>query len=98
MLPWLRRRIVPFRIAIVSTPRLGNTWLRQLLMRVYDMPGLAFHSPADIAWALLTERCVLQLHWPPTPSFRKLLVEHNVRTLVLCRHPLDVLISILHFT
>ncbi|HEV3118397.1 MAG TPA: hypothetical protein VGY58_15215, partial [Gemmataceae bacterium] len=87
-----------FRIAIVSTPRSGNTWLRHLLMHVYDMPGLAVHSPAELDWARLPERCVLQLHWPPTPYFRELLARHGVRPLALCRHPFDVLISILHFT
>ena len=59
-----------FRVAIVSTPRSGNTWLRHLLMRLYDIPGLAVHSPAELDWALLPDRCVFQLHWPPTVAFR----------------------------
>jgi hypothetical protein len=89
---------VRFRVAIVSTPRSGNTWLRHLLMHLYDIPGLAVHSPAELDWALLPDRCVFQLHWPPTAAFRELLAKHDVRAVVVCRHPLDVLISVLHFT
>jgi hypothetical protein len=85
------------RVAIVSTPRSGNTWLRHLLARVYGATERAFHSPAEIPWADLPDACILQLHWSPTPSLRTLLEQNHFRVVVLARHPLDVLLSILHF-
>lgn len=86
-----------FRVAIVSTPRSGNTWLWHLLTALYDVPGLAVHSPLEVAWDALPESCVLQIHWPRVESFASRLREHGFRIVVMARHPLDVLISILHF-
>jgi hypothetical protein len=85
------------RVAIVSTPRSGNTWLRQLLASAYRVHTLAVHRPGDIDWSQLPDDCVLQLHWHPTAEFRELLDHGGFRPLVLARHPLDVLLSILHF-
>lgn len=41
------------RLAIVSTPRSGNTWLRKLLASMYDLPQIAVHTPREIAWQSL---------------------------------------------
>ena len=91
----------PCRLAVVSTPRAGNTWLRHLLRSLFrfDHPGgeLAVHLPGDVPWASLPERCVLQLHWHRSHSFTSLLKEHQFRVVTLARHPIDVLISILRF-
>ncbi len=91
----------PCRLAVVSTPRAGNTWLRHLLRSLFrfDHPGgeLAVHLPGDVPWATLPERCVLQLHWHRSHSFTSLLEEHKFRVVTLARHPIDVLISILRF-
>lgn len=86
------------RIALVSTPRSGNTWLRHLLSRIYGIPELSTHSPADLDWPTLPEACVLQIHWPPTSPFLTRLEENRFQVVVLARHPLDTLISILQFT
>jgi SAM-dependent methyltransferase len=85
------------RIAIISTPRSGSTWMRHLLMKVYQAQGFAVHNPADLDWDNLPERAVFQLHWHRTHWLREQLRKHHFRILVLSRHPLDVLISILHF-
>lgn len=85
------------RIAIVSTPRSGNTWLRGLIRFLIDGDEVAEHRPGDFAWSSLPEDVVLQLHWRPTPEFRGLLQEHGFSVITIVRHPLDVLISILHF-
>jgi len=87
----------PVRIAIISTPRSGSTWMRHLLMKVYRAEGFAVHNPADLDWGSLPARAVFQLHWHRTQWLLGQLRKHHFRILVLSRHPLDVLISILHF-
>lgn len=88
----------PLRVAIVSTPRSGNTWLWHLLTTAYEIPGIAVHNPFDADWENLPRDCVLQVHWRLIPSFTAKLQEHGFRLVVMGRHPLDVLISILHFS
>jgi hypothetical protein len=87
----------PLRIAVVSTPRAGNTWVRHLLGTAYQIPHLARHSMSDADWAALPPEVVLQLHWRRTPEFVASLNEQGFRVVTVARHPLDVLISILHF-
>ncbi len=88
----------PLRIAVVSTPRSGNTWLRRLLQAVYGVQEVAVHQLADDDWERLPAEVALQLHWPRTPEFVDKLTRHGFRVLTLARHPLDVLVSILHFS
>ncbi len=90
------------RLAIISTPRSGNTWLRFLLATTYKLKGMgeeqiAVHHPEDVDWSNLPGRCVLQIHWMPTDSFRKRLDDNGFQPIVVARHPLDVLLSILQF-
>jgi hypothetical protein len=85
------------RIAVISTPRTGSTWLRMLLMEAYGIPGFAVHRPDDLNWADLPEECVVQLHWHRTPALVHRLREEGFRVVCVTRHPLDVLISILQF-
>jgi len=86
------------RIAIISTPRSGNTWLRKMLAALCEGDEIAIHSPNDLNWKNLpTGNCVLQLHWRKTPQVEQLLMENGFKIIVLLRHPLDVLISILQF-
>ncbi len=85
------------RIAIISTPRSGSTWMRHLLMKIYEAQGFAVHNPADLDWDSLPARAVFQLHWHRTHWLLEQLRKHQFLILVLARHPLDVLISVLHF-
>jgi hypothetical protein len=87
----------PLRIAVVSTPRAGNTWIRHLLRHAYQLPDLARHSMTDEDWRTLPSEVVLQLHWRRDAEFVGKLAEHGFRVVTVARHPLDVLISILHF-
>src|SRR3954470_22779750 len=87
----------PLRIAVVSTPRAGNTWVRHLLGTAYQVPHFARHSLSDEDWNALPPEVVLQIHWRRTPAFAVRLKEHGFRVVTVARHPLDVLISILHF-
>ncbi len=86
------------RIAIISTPRSGNTWLRRLLSHLLSAPELAFHTPSEVPWNELPENCILQIHWPLTSAFVDLLNHSKFHVVVLSRHPLDVLLSILQFS
>lgn len=85
------------RLLIVSTPRSGNTWFRHLLCGALDVPELAVHRPGDVNWAALPHSCVIQMHWRARPDVLKICREFGIRPIVIVRHPLDVLISVLHF-
>jgi len=85
------------RLAIVSTPRCGNTWLRYLLSGVYDVAEMAVHRPEDLDWDSVPADAIVQLHWHRTGPLVERLHEEGFRVVSLARHPLDVLISILHY-
>ena len=84
------------RIAIVSTPRSGNTWLRLVLANALGLDEIAVHNYLEVIEPL-PDRCVLQLHWYREPNFQKWLRKHGFAVVVLARHPLDVLVSVLQF-
>ncbi len=81
------------RIAVISTPRSGNTWVRMQLASLYELEQISVHFPHEIDWDHLPERCVIQIHWYPNPEFVARLAAQNVRVVVLARHPMDVLMS-----
>jgi hypothetical protein len=85
------------RLAIVSTPRSGNTWLRHLLSSAFTMHEIDRHRPSEVPWDELPPRCVLQIHWLREQAFIDLLDRHRFRAIALARHPLDMLISLLHW-
>lgn len=86
------------RIAVVATPRSGNTWLRQLLVTLYPQAaGMAVHNPAELDWDHLPPDCVLQVHWQRTPWFVERLEKNGFQVVTLARHPLSLLVSILQF-
>ncbi len=85
------------RLFLFCTPRTGNTWLRMLLSDALQLPSQPVVNPARIDWVSVPSDCLLSLHWPRTPELEGRLDEHGFRTIVLMRHPLDVLLSILHY-
>jgi hypothetical protein len=85
------------RIAVLGTPRAGNTWLRGLLAHTLDLQELTAHEPDQVDWAALPPRCVLQIHWGPTEPFRAALAHYGFRVVSPARHPLDVLLSTLNY-
>jgi len=83
------------RIAIVSSPRSGNTWLRSILRDSWGLQEVAVHNYLDAE--SIPEKCVLQVHWYREPNFQNFLARHGFQVITMARHPLDVLISVLHF-
>jgi hypothetical protein len=46
---------------------------------------------------ILPDNCIFQLHWYREPNFQEFLRSNDFRVVVLARHPLDLLLSTLHF-
>lgn len=84
------------RIAIVSSPRSGNTWVRKIIAGAMNIQEIAVHNYLDISGEI-PEECVLQVHWYREPNFQKWLVDNGFKVVVVSRHPLDVLLSVLNF-
>jgi hypothetical protein len=83
------------RIAVIGTPRCGNTWVRLVLGDILKLEQFAVHNYTELG--SVPDRCIVQLHWYREPNFQRFLREYGFKTLVLARHPLDVLVSILNF-
>ena len=85
------------RLAVIGTPRSGNTWLRRLLSAVYSLEEISAHRPDEVDWNALPDRAIVQLHWRGIDSLRSSLQNSGVRVVAPARHPLDTLISLLHY-
>jgi Sulfotransferase domain len=85
------------RLVLTGTPRSGNSWTRLLLGDAYACESFSSHSPAEVPWEALPDDIVAQIHQHADPELASMLAGHGFRVVVLARHPLDVLISILHF-
>lgn len=85
------------RLALLNTPRSGSTWLRCLLGTTFQLAEFSAFVPEEVNWHTLPERGIVHLHVRRTAKMLDLLRRHRVRPIVVRRHPLDVLISILHF-
>ncbi len=83
------------RVALISSPRSGNTWLRYLLRSACGLTELAENNPWDVDWGSLPDRCVLQMHCHRDHEVLDQLAAHGFRLVHLLRHPLDLLVSIL---
>jgi FkbM family methyltransferase len=88
----------PARLAIIGTPRTGNTWIRRVLSDSLAARELPVHHPADVDWESLPDRVIIQLHWPRSGLLERTLHEHDFVVISPARHPLDVLLSILMFS
>ena len=84
------------RLALISTPRSGNTWVSKFLASALRLEQDAVHNWKEVSLPL-PERYILQVHWYREPQFQEWLNENGFIPVVIARHPLDVLISILRF-
>jgi len=85
------------RVAVIGSPRMGNTWVRRVLADALGARELPVHHPADLDWTALPHRAVVQLHWYPTELLLQLLDEQGFVVVSPARHPLDTLLSVLTF-
>lgn len=88
-------RMNRLRVAVISTPRCGNTWVRSVLGEILKLEQFAVHNYAELK--SIPDRAIVQLHWYREPGFQRFLRDYGFKTIVLTRHPLDVLVSILNF-
>lgn len=63
--------------------------------QAFELDLLRFHNYLEAG--PIPDRCVLQIHWYREPNFQRFLFENRFKVVSIARHPLDVLISILHF-
>jgi hypothetical protein len=86
------------KILIVSTPKTGNTWVKNLLANVYQLPivdfGMAFDAEEATA---LGSRWVAHQHYAARPELVDWLVQNDVVLVTTLRHPCDALVSMYHF-
>ena len=86
------------RLFLACTPRTGNVWFRKLVANALKISETAAHTPAEIQWQALPARCIVAMHIRRRPEFAEFLSSQGFTPIVTVRHPLDVLLSILHFS
>jgi hypothetical protein len=85
------------RIAVVSSPRSGNSWIRSTLAGCLNAADLAFHTVEE-APATLPPRCLVQIHANRTDQFQGWIDRHGLQVLTIARHPLDILLSAVRYS
>lgn len=85
------------RVAIISSPRCGNTFLRLCLADILSLNTDAFHEPKNFP-SVFPEDFIFQLHWQNDDKLYKFLLKKKFKIITLTRNPLDIFISILRFT
>jgi FkbM family methyltransferase len=93
--PRVARPLAPARVAIVGTPRTGDSWIGRVLADALGARELSTAHPGDLDWDGLPDRLVLQLHWPRSRYLEHALRAQGFGVISPARHPLDVLLSIL---
>lgn len=82
---------------LACSPRTGNTWVRQLLADSLYLTSYPVHRATDVPWDDLPPHCIVSLHEHVSEDFYRCLASRGFKVLVTVRHPLDTLISILHY-
>ncbi len=68
-----------------------------MLAQALNLRPIAFHMLCEDQWSTLPDRTLLAIHWHWDEIFFQDLKQNGFQVFTLLRHPLDVLISILHF-
>ncbi|MHB8645405.1 MAG: sulfotransferase domain-containing protein [Thermomicrobiales bacterium] len=99
-LPGSGRDLSTLKILILSPAKTGNTWMKNLLATIYDLPivyvGVTL-DPALPAIEGLGERWIAHQHWPLTADLLRWGSENNATFVTTIRHPGDTLISLYHY-
>jgi FkbM family methyltransferase len=82
------------RLAILATPCTGAPWLARALGGAIEAPALSLDHPADVPWASLPSRVVLEVPSNRTQLLRQRLGELNFVVVSISRHPAETLLSI----
>ena len=85
------------RVAIISSPRCGNTFLRLCLADILSLNTDAFHEPKSFP-SVFPDNFIFQLHWQNNDKLFEYLLNKKFKIITLARNPLDIFISILRFT
>lgn len=84
------------RFAIIATPRSGNSVLRKTIAAAFELQEYGSHD-ADLLRAELPDNSIVQVHARYSEDLHQVLVDHDVIIVTPTRHPLDTLLSMLHF-
>ncbi len=84
------------RIAIIGTPRSGNTAMRSVLAAAYELTEMASHD-ASFLRSDLPDNTIAQVHCAYDQGLRDHLRSQDIDIVTPRRHPLDTLLSMLHF-
>ena len=85
------------RLLVASTPKTGNTWVRELLACLYDLSFVGAAWPFDPDQPpLRAERWITQHHYFPTDEVLRWAEAQGVVVVTTIRHPADVLVSLYH--
>ncbi len=85
-------------VLLTSAPRSGNTLLQRLFHEVFGYPVLAAPTIDDVATELVTAPVLMQIHAVRNRRALQFVDRLSARVVTVARHPLDVVISILHFS
>lgn len=84
-------------ILINSMPRAGNSLLNQLISRTYNIESTAAHRLSHVRMPHGKD-IVVQVHAFPNKHLERFMVDSRAQLVTILRHPLDVAISMLHFS
>jgi hypothetical protein len=84
------------RFAIIATPRAGNSVLRKTISAAYGLQEFGGHDPRLLEGDL-PDGSIFQVHARYSPELHRSLTEQGVIIVTPTRHPLDTLLSMLHF-
>ncbi|MCP4228040.1 MAG: sulfotransferase domain-containing protein [Actinomycetia bacterium] len=85
-------------LVLASSPRCGNTLLHRLIASALGHRIVAAHTVDDLDPSGLAGNVLLQIHAPATEVTRRLVSLIGAEVITIARHPLDILLSVLHFS
>jgi hypothetical protein len=87
------------RILVVSTPKTGNNWLKELLATIYRLPVVGLADPiTNRDFELVGDDWIGHQHYVPDSKLITWLKENEVIVVTTIRHPADTLVSLCRYT
>lgn len=85
------------KLALISSPRSGNSWLRKNLAELLGLKEFGAHNLDQLPEAL-PNNSILQFHWPRDERIEDYIQDQGIDLVItLHRHPLDIYLSVLRF-